>query len=262
MARYYLISVLLPFLCFSLSFVRGLPARAPDLKLLLASGINISFPDEHHRQLEFADYPQADGLVSQPRPADDPLPLPLIQSLSYLNIDLEQSHHELYEALWRNADVPMDTSSATKIDVLGYLLKKQVEKLRRVSNGQVELVFLVDSSASVGIENFFNELKFVKKLLADFTVAPDATRVAIITFSSKHRVELNVNQLDNSIAGKHHHKCALLNEDLPKITYVGGGTYTKGAFELAKVLNGLENDIHDIKTKFNMLFVKPHESSL
>ncbi|XP_041475001.1 sushi, von Willebrand factor type A, EGF and pentraxin domain-containing protein 1-like isoform X1 [Lytechinus variegatus] len=238
MGMCYLINILLLFMCFEVSYERRLPVRAPDLKLLLDSGINVSFPDEH-RQLDFADYPQADGLASQPRPADDPLPLPLLQSLSYLNIDLERSHHELYEALWRNADVPIDTTSATKIDVLGYLLKKQVQKLRRVSNGQVELVFLVDSSASVGIENFFNELKFVKKLLADFTVAPDATRVAIITFSSKHRVELNVNQLDNSIPGKHHHKCALLNEDLPMITYVGGGTYTKGAFELAKkVLQG------------------------
>ena len=90
-------------------------------------------------------------------------------------------------------------------------------------------------SASVGINNFFNELKFVKKLLADFTVAPDATRVAIITFSSKHRVELNVNQLEDGPRGNRHHKCALLNEDLPRITYVGGGTYTKGAFEMAKV---------------------------
>ncbi|XP_071491017.1 LOW QUALITY PROTEIN: sushi, von Willebrand factor type A, EGF and pentraxin domain-containing protein 1-like [Diadema antillarum] len=195
------------------------------------AGFNTSLSEQ---QLEFADDPQPDGSISPTLFASASRRLPDRQALSHRSLHIERSHQEIYESLWKNANVPMDTSSASKIDVLGYLLKKQVKKLRDVSNGQVELVFLVDSSASVGIENFFNELKFVKKLLADFTVAPDATRVAIITFSSKHRVDLNVNQLDDSNPQKRHHKCALLNEDLPKITYVGGGTYTKGAFENAK----------------------------
>ena len=40
----------------------------------------------------------------------------------------------------------------------------------------------------MGANNFNNEIKFVKKLLADFTVAFNQTRVAIITFSSQDRV--------------------------------------------------------------------------
>lgn len=52
----------------------------------------------------------------------------------------------------------------------------------------MELVFLVDSSSSVGATNFLDELKFVKKLLADFTVSYNQTRVAVITFSSQDRV--------------------------------------------------------------------------
>ncbi len=60
--------------------------------------------------------------------------------------------------------------------------------MKWITTYQVELVFLVDSSASVGAENFFNELKFVKKLLADFTVSTETARVAVITFSSKNRV--------------------------------------------------------------------------
>ena len=76
----------------------------------------------------------------------------------------------------------------SKVEVLGEVLKRRVQALRNVPGQKVELVFLVDSSASVGAENFFNELKFVKKLLADFTVSTEAARVAVVTFSSKNRV--------------------------------------------------------------------------
>lgn len=61
----------------------------------------------------------------------------------------------------------------------------------QVPGQRLELVFLVDSSASVGAENFFNEIKFVKKLLADFAVSYNQTRVAVVTFSSKNKVPGN-----------------------------------------------------------------------
>ncbi|XP_072024066.1 sushi, von Willebrand factor type A, EGF and pentraxin domain-containing protein 1-like [Amphiura filiformis] len=139
----------------------------------------------------------------------------------------------IYDQLWR-AHIRDYSQTQSKIEVLGQVLKKHVAKLRQVPNGQVELVFLVDSSASVGLENFFNELKFVKKLLADFTVAMWATRVSVITFSSSHRVVANVDQISDPDSERH--KCSLLNEELPRITYVGGGTYTKGALELAEAV--------------------------
>ena len=49
-----------------------------------------------------------------------------------------------------------------KVDVLGLVLKKRIAQLRQA--GQTELVFLVDSSASVGSENFYNEIKFIRKV--------------------------------------------------------------------------------------------------
>ena len=49
-----------------------------------------------------------------------------------------------------------------KVDLLGLILKKRISLLRQA--GQTELVFLVDSSASVGSENFFNEIKFIRKV--------------------------------------------------------------------------------------------------
>ena len=126
----------------------------------------------------------------------------------------------------------------SKVEVLGEVLKHRVQALRHVPGQKVELVFLVDSSASVGAENFFNELKFVKKLLADFTVSAEAARVAVVTFSSKNRVVRHIDHvspltghrdLSADGGGDPRHKCRLLEQELPAIGYTGGGTYTLGA---------------------------------
>lgn len=121
----------------------------------------------------------------------------------------------------------------SKVDVLGSVLKKYVESLRKTPNKELELVFLIDSSASVGAENFFNELKFVKKLLADFTVEYNATRVTVITFSSRNRVVKHFDHV--SMVSVNNHKCSLFEEQLPTISYQGGGTYTLGAMLKAQV---------------------------
>ena len=53
-------------------------------------------------------------------------------------------------------------SRRSKVEKLGNILKTRVSKLR--SHDGVDLVFLVDSSASVGSQNFYNEIKFIKKV--------------------------------------------------------------------------------------------------
>lgn len=123
--------------------------------------------------------------------------------------------------------------SKSKVENLGAVLKKHVHELRDTINKQVDLIFLVDSSASVGPQNFLDELKFVKKLLADFTVDQNHTRVSVITFSSRQKVIRQVDYLSNP--GPTKHKCALLAEVIPQIQYAGGGTFTLGAFLEAKV---------------------------
>lgn len=88
-------------------------------------------------------------------------------------------------------------------------------------------MFLVDSSASVGAENFYNEIKFIRKLLADFTVSHNTTRVVVITYSSVNQV---IRQVDHmSFPDEEQHKCKLFEEEIPGITYNSGGTYTLGA---------------------------------
>lgn len=70
----------------------------------------------------------------------------------------------------------------SKVDVLGEIFKQNIDIFK--TSGKLDLIFLIDSSSSVGESNFKSELKFVKKLLSDVTVDYDHTRVAIITFSS------------------------------------------------------------------------------
>lgn len=143
-----------------------------------------------------------------------------------------QSNHE---DLTRFGVVPgeAEQNSRSKVEVFGEILKRHVHDLRRTANRKVELVFLVDSSASVGSEEFLNELKFVKKLLADFTVDRHTTRVSVVTFSSRSRVVRHIDHL--TYPKDDNHKCSLLEEELPKIEYSGGGTYTLGAMEEAEV---------------------------
>ncbi|XP_060574827.1 LOW QUALITY PROTEIN: sushi, von Willebrand factor type A, EGF and pentraxin domain-containing protein 1-like [Ruditapes philippinarum] len=125
--------------------------------------------------------------------------------------------------------------SKSKVETLGNILKGHIQDLKKTANKQIDLVFLVDSSTSVGENNFREEIKFVKQLLSDFTVDVNHTRVSVITFSSRGRVIRHVDYLADD--HKDRHKCSLLQEDLKKITYSGGGTYTLGALlEAKKVL--------------------------
>ncbi|KAJ8008464.1 hypothetical protein DPEC_G00105090 [Dallia pectoralis] len=129
-------------------------------------------------------------------------------------------------------NLTLSESADAKVERLGQTFKRNVRTLREKS-ARLDLVFLVDESSSVGAINFRSELRFVRKLLSDFPVAPEDTRVAVVTFSSKSHV---VTRVDHVTAPKRHqHKCSLINQEIPAITYRGGGTYTKGAFQQAAV---------------------------
>ncbi|XP_061525630.1 sushi, von Willebrand factor type A, EGF and pentraxin domain-containing protein 1 isoform X5 [Phycodurus eques] len=124
----------------------------------------------------------------------------------------------------------LSESAERKVARLGVAFKRNVRQLREKS-ACLDLVFLVDESSSVGAGNFGSELRFVRKMLSDFPVAPENTRVALVTFSSKTHV---VTRVDHITAPKpHQHKCSLFNKEIPAINYRGGGTYTKGAFQRA-----------------------------
>ncbi|XP_074555287.1 sushi, von Willebrand factor type A, EGF and pentraxin domain-containing protein 1 [Halichoeres trimaculatus] len=124
----------------------------------------------------------------------------------------------------------LSESAESKVERLGQAFKRNVRELREKS-ACLDLVFLVDESSSVGANNFLSELRFVRKMLSDFPVAPENTRVALVTFSSKTHVVTRVDHI--SAPKSHQHKCSLFNQEIPAINYRGGGTYTKGAFQRA-----------------------------
>lgn len=130
------------------------------------------------------------------------------------------------------ASSDLSESAESKVERLGQAFKQNVRKLREKSL-RLDLVFLVDESSSVGATNFLSELRFIRKMLSDFPVAPENTRVALVTFSSKTHVVTRVDHI--SAPKSHQHKCSLFNKEIPAITYRGGGTYTKGAFQRAAV---------------------------
>lgn len=100
----------------------------------------------------------------------------------------------------RLLDEKSETQSLTryKVDLLSKIFKKTVQRLRQKTK-RIDLVFLIDSSSSVGKSNFMSEIKFVKKMLGDFNVSYNYTRVAIVTFSSQGKIvsaiEFNVEML-------------------------------------------------------------------
>lgn len=142
-----------------------------------------------------------------------------------------------------------------RLDKMSTTFRKIVNKIK-MKHKKIEMVFLVDSSSSVGKENFANEISFVKRLLSDFNVSFNYTRVALITFSSRSKIVSENWNFDNNFlfqklkfsSTKHVHinqiseasqdndKCVLLNHQIPNITYSGGGTNTYSALIKAKVI--------------------------
>ncbi|XP_037922099.1 sushi, von Willebrand factor type A, EGF and pentraxin domain-containing protein 1-like isoform X3 [Hermetia illucens] len=118
--------------------------------------------------------------------------------------------------------------------------KTAIDDIKRKAK-RVDMVFLIDSSSSVGKENFISETKFVKKLLSDFNVSYNYTRVALVTYSSQGKVIRQVDQI--SEPSVNNDKCTLLNDEIPQIEFVAGGTYTYGALEEAKkiLINARKN---------------------
>lgn len=77
---------------------------------------------------------------------------------------------------------------------------------RRFSGKEVDLVFILDRSASISSQGWSSMITFIRSLLEHFSVTSDHTRLAIITYSSY--VSLEINDL-NEI---HATKCSLMQQ--------------------------------------------------
>lgn len=75
----------------------------------------------------------------------------------------------------------------SRIEELSTILKETIHRIRQQFK-KMDIVFLIDSSSSVGKSNFLSELRFVIKFLSDFNVSFNYTRVAVVTFSSQEQI--------------------------------------------------------------------------
>ncbi|XP_022647927.1 sushi, von Willebrand factor type A, EGF and pentraxin domain-containing protein 1-like isoform X3 [Varroa destructor] len=146
-------------------------------------------------------------------------------------------------------EYPLSTIDATidikKLEQQSERLKSSLGALHNNYEHGIDIAFLVDSSLSVGLANFKLELRFVKKILADFSIShlrKNTTRVTLVTFSSPDKVVTHVDFISPNGSSQilNRHKCSLMAE-LAQIQYVGGLTYTLGAMKIADRVLGASN---------------------
>ncbi|XP_064481549.1 sushi, von Willebrand factor type A, EGF and pentraxin domain-containing protein 1-like [Ornithodoros turicata] len=103
----------------------------------------------------------------------------------------------------------------------GHAEGKDYLKSHGINTSYADIVFLLDRSGSVGAAGFETELGFVEGFLSNFVVAPNATRVAVISFSDDAKVHTDHLKGDAN-------KC-LLAQDLQSITYTDSRATNTGA---------------------------------
>ena len=66
--------------------------------------------------------------------------------------------------------------------------------------GGPDLIFVLDSSGSIGSTNFRKVKNFVKDVVGAFEIGSDKTRIGIIQFSSSSRVYFHLNRYQSKSA--------------------------------------------------------------
>ena len=88
-----------------------------------------------------------------------------------------------------------------------------------------DIVFILDSSGSVGASNFQKMKDFVKTMVQGFDVTPQGAEIGVVTFSDKPALQFHLN--------KYHDKPSTLTA-IDNIRYVSGGTNTADAIKYAR----------------------------
>jgi uncharacterized protein YegL len=105
-------------------------------------------------------------------------------------------------------------------------------------NSGIDVIFVLDSSGSVGISNFQTMKTFVTNVISDFSIGPTKTRVGVINFASDVDESIPLGSINNASS---------LNAAIDSIPYIDSGTRTHlalnllrtGAFNNSRVNEGI-----------------------
>ena len=92
------------------------------------------------------------------------------------------------------------------------------------ADSKAEVVFVIDSSSSIGESNWKLVLEFLSNMVKQLHIGSSATRVALVTYSSVARVEFDLSS--------HTSKSGLLSA-ISRVKLIGGLTATGDALALA-----------------------------
>ena len=92
-----------------------------------------------------------------------------------------------------------------------------------------DVAFLVDSSSSIGLQNWARMMQFLKNIVKVFNVGPDKTHIAFVSFSTSVVLEFKFDRLKGSQITE-----AGYYSLIDKIRYQGGATNIDEALILAE----------------------------
>lgn len=90
---------------------------------------------------------------------------------------------------------------------------------------RADVVFVLDSSGSVGRYNFDNVLRFVTRTISDLSIDSGNFRVGVVSFSDSARQEFYLNTYNNADD---------INKAIRGIRYVYGSTNTQDALRMVR----------------------------
>ncbi|CAH1788338.1 unnamed protein product [Owenia fusiformis] len=122
------------------------------------------------------------------------------------------------------------------------LLTRACTPLDTTCTGKGDIVIGVDTSGSIGQENFDRMVSFLELLLNEMTISDSTNRVGVLTFADNAEVRAQLNQFND--------RASLINE-VKSIPYTTGATYTADALRTARTAmfteaNGDRADVPNI----------------